>query len=196
MHAHQVLQHLPDPVGALREMRRVCKPDGVVAVRDSDYDAFTLVPHRPAPRRVARRCTGEIARANRGEPDAGRRLLGWARAAGFSGVEPSASAWCFATPEDRTWWGELWADRMTTSAIAEQAERDRFATRAELDDIAAAWREWAANPDGWFAVLHGEIICRPSSPRTRFAPNCWEEFRRRTLGGHGQSAVDRPGSGR
>jgi len=50
---------------------------------------------------------------------------------------------------------------MTTSAIAEQAERDRFATRAVLDDIAAAWREWAANPDGWFAVLHGELICRP-----------------------------------
>src|SRR5256885_15506444 len=37
VHAHQVLQHVADPVRALHEMRRVCKPGGVVAVRDSDY---------------------------------------------------------------------------------------------------------------------------------------------------------------
>src|SRR5690348_3220326 len=37
VHAHQGLQHVADPVRALREMRRACKPAGVVAVRDSDY---------------------------------------------------------------------------------------------------------------------------------------------------------------
>jgi len=41
VHAHQVLQHLTDPVAALREMNRVCRPDGVVAVRDADYHAMT-----------------------------------------------------------------------------------------------------------------------------------------------------------
>ena len=47
VHAHQVLQHLSDPVAALVEMRRVCRPDGVVAVRDSDYAAFTWDPPDP-----------------------------------------------------------------------------------------------------------------------------------------------------
>jgi hypothetical protein len=50
---------------------------------------------------------------------------------------------------------------MTTSAISEQAEREGFATRAELETIAEGWRRWAAHPDGWFAVLHGEILGRP-----------------------------------
>jgi hypothetical protein len=31
---------------------------------------------------------------------------------------------------------------------------------ADLAEIAAAWRRWAAAPDGWFGLLHGEILCR------------------------------------
>ena len=45
-------------------------------------------------------------------------------------------------------------------ALAERALAAGHATRAELEDISAAWREWSQHPDGWFLVPHGEIICR------------------------------------
>src|SRR6185436_15270930 len=36
VHAHQLLQHLSDPVRALAEMRRVLRQDGLLAARDGD----------------------------------------------------------------------------------------------------------------------------------------------------------------
>jgi ubiquinone/menaquinone biosynthesis C-methylase UbiE len=160
VHAHQVLQHLGDPVAALREMRRVCRPDGVVAVRDADYAAMTWFP---ADARLDRwlELYSQVARSNGGEPDAGRRLVSWARAAGFSQVTASASTWCFATEEDRAWWGGTWAERVRSSSLAEQALAGGLSTAAELDGLADAWRAWGRAPDGWFAVLHGEVLARP-----------------------------------
>ncbi len=160
VHAHQVLQHLVDPIAALREMRRVCKSGGMVAARDGDYPAMTWFPADPLLDRWMEIYTA-VARSNRTEPSAGRMLLKWARAAGFSVVEPSASVWCFATPEERSWWGDLWAERIVASAVADQAVEIGVATRQELMAVSNAWRRWALDADGWYAIVNAEIICTP-----------------------------------
>ncbi|MGW4194557.1 class I SAM-dependent methyltransferase [Streptomyces sp. NPDC005004] len=159
VHAHQVLQHVGDPVRALREMARVTRPGGIVAVRDADYAAMTWYPA----------VDGlddwldlyeRVARDNGGEPDAGRRLKSWALEAGLRDVTATSGTWTFATAEERAWWSGLWADRTLASAYADRAVGGGHASAEELRAVSQAWREWGRQEDGWFAVLHGEILCR------------------------------------
>jgi len=159
VHAHQVLQHVSDPIRALREMRRVCRPGGIVAARDSDYSGFIWYPELPALDAWLRLYL-DLARANGGEPDAGRRLLAWAHEAGFEDVVASSSVWCYAGERDRPWWGSLWVDRVTKSEFARGAVARGLATEDELRALSEGWLAWGAHPDGWLSIPHGEILCR------------------------------------
>ncbi|GAB3735297.1 methyltransferase domain-containing protein [Nocardiopsis nanhaiensis] len=159
VHAHQVLQHVADPVRALAEMGRVARPGGVVAACDSDYSAMHWYPRLPeldAWMDLYQR----VARANGGEPDAGRHMLAWAHEAGFTDVTYVAEVWSHSAPERRTWWGRMWARRILESALGTRAVEAGYATQADLEAVSAGWTRWSGHPDGVFVVPRGAILCR------------------------------------
>jgi ubiquinone/menaquinone biosynthesis C-methylase UbiE len=159
VHAHQVLQHLTDPVAAMRDMARVLRPGGLLAVRDSDYAAFAWAPADPRLDRWLE-LYHQVTSHNGAEADAGRYLLGWVQEAGFRDWRATSSTWTFADPESRAWWGDLWSDRVRLSSFADQAIAYGLSDGDELAGIAEAWRTWAARPDGFFVVMHGEVLAR------------------------------------
>lgn len=159
VHAHQVLQHLTDPVAALREMRRVAKPGAIVAVRDADFHGMSWYPEVPELDDWME-LYQKIARRNGAEPDAGRRLVSWAQQAGFTQVAPTSSNWLYATAQQRAWQSRVWSERVLHSAFAEQALEYGFANEADLARIAAGWRRWGATDDGYFLIPNGEVIAR------------------------------------
>jgi hypothetical protein len=147
-------------VHAIIELRRFLKPSGILAARESDFPIMTWYPSHP-PLTRWKKLWIQVARANGGEPDAGRRVHAWARQAGFDPrhVTSSAGTWFYREPEEIEWWTSLWAKRVTASTFKESAIELGVSTR-ELEEIADGWREWAKEVDAWFVLVHGEIIAR------------------------------------
>ena len=157
VHAHQLLQHLTDPIAAIKEMKRVVRPGGVVALRDADYGGMIWAPTDPKLSQWMD-LYQQMTKKNNVTANAGRHLFSWVSQASFSSVEVTSSTWTFATPDTRQWWGGLWAERIQKSTFSDQVLQHNLATQGLLDDLSKAFKKWAEQPDGFFLVPHGEII--------------------------------------
>ncbi|KAM0750100.1 methyltransferase type 11 [Meredithblackwellia eburnea MCA 4105] len=160
VYAHQVIQYVTSPVDALREMRRVLKPNGILALREGDFDSIVYHPSPIPELERWKELYLQIAYQNGGQPNAGRQVHAWAREAGFDPpkMKRSAGTWCYSSPEEIAWWSDLWAERVIKSSFKDSALKGGLATEQALQNISDSWKSWGEKPDAWFALLHGELL--------------------------------------
>lgn len=158
VHVHQVLQHIADPVRAFKEMRRVVKQGGIVAVQESI--SSTVYPDSEG-LTAWRDLQSRIRQAKNNHTKAGSQLHVWAKEAGFplENMKKSTGSWCFSSPDERKYWGGTMEERARSSGLAVTAIREGFASQVDLEQMATAWRAWVENEDGWLGFLHGQILC-------------------------------------
>lgn len=159
-YCHQVLQHVGDPVGILKEMKRVTKKSGIVAARDADYRSFVWYPELPG-LELWGSIYQKVAKANGAEPNAGRYMKAWAKKAGFASadVEFTWSAWNYQG-EAATAFGASWKDRVLHSGFAKTAIEKELAQQEDLQRISDTWKDWSQAEDATIIISSGEILCR------------------------------------
>jgi ubiquinone/menaquinone biosynthesis C-methylase UbiE len=161
-YAHQVFQHLREPARALAEVVRVLQAGGLAGVRDVDWGTVSYWPADPWIDRFVDTHTKTWYR-NGGEPRMGRQLRALLNAAGLADVQVTAAVWCYTTADETAEWGHSYAERLLTSPMGERMVEYGFATRADVEAMAAAFRRWAGHPDALWSFVHVQARGRKPS---------------------------------
>jgi SAM-dependent methyltransferase len=154
VYANAVLMYVRDQVRALAEMRRVLRPGGVAAVTDDDLGTVVISPDRPE-LRIAPRLFERAVAHEGGNARYSRHLRTLMLEAGFARTEGVAHApEVYGDLASTRWFAEFAVGLFTAPSMAETIVREEWATRAELDAVISAVREWGELPDAFAAWLY------------------------------------------
>jgi SAM-dependent methyltransferase len=153
--ASALLQHLADPLAALREARRVARPGAVIGAADTDWDGEILYPTSD----VIRRSMVLARRLREGtSPCVGKQLRHLLTEAGFTRCQASARVMVYGTSEEAALLGAFTAGLFRSPATSAHAIDSGLATEEDLDEMSRAWADWGLHPGAFLARLWCETI--------------------------------------
>ena len=155
--AHTVLQHLSDPVAALKEMHRVLKPGGIIGLREEDWGSFVIHPSSPLTRETFDLFHGDW-QLNGGNPFLPRQYKELLRKAGFRRSRMTASLITKNAEDGTEVLGQMIAPLLLEPEFADRAVERGLATRKRLESMNRALVDWGAHQDAFYCLTFCEAV--------------------------------------
>jgi ubiquinone/menaquinone biosynthesis C-methylase UbiE len=148
--ANHVIEHLSDPVRALKEIRRVLKQGGVIGMRNDDWSGTLLEPSTPL-RTEGLQLFLRVAEHNGARLRDGRYNRRFLREAGFVRTEGYGWVVCSGTREQTRQTASLVETQFRDPAFVATAVSQGWASQATLEAIIADYWTWSEDPDAYWA---------------------------------------------
>lgn len=153
--ANSVLNHLRKPIEALKEIRRVLRPDGIVGIRDLDWGGRIHAPITPLLEEWYK-LTVKVRQQNGGNPFLGRHQRRLLIEAGFVHPVASVSTWASGTAEETRLCSIFLKAQL--KGLAATALTEGWIDQATIEKVAAEFDEWALRPDALYVDTYCEAL--------------------------------------